>query len=538
MNSLFALRALLYAGELLAGSTLILMLAWLGASQKTASARHLSWAGALGMTLALPVLMAIVPPTIRILLTAPAKIAPTPTLNDMALIASASLPATSGFSIPPSTLVLVLGALWLAGVCVVASRVAIAAICLTALKRRSRVYALAPGDEPKVAATRRECELRLCDGDTGPISWGVFRPVVMLPKNALSWPRERLHAVLLHELAHIRRRDSLVQALSHAACAFYWPNPLVWMAARRLRREAEIAADDAVIVTGVKPSAYAGELLQLAREFHAHGPALSHVAFFMAAPSALESRVESLLSPANIRSGVTSMDVLKIAGLGFFAATAIAFARPSFAQEEQPVSPAPAVQVAPIAPPTPAVPPVPAAPAVAADPATVATTPAMGADAADSSVHGRIVIHDRDGLGDSDLKHMRMEVARARREAHAAMARARPEIDKAVAAAKLGEQAVRDAQPQIDAAMAEVAKARPEIDGVMADVQPEIDRALAKVRADLAKEHVDMRIQEKVDAALQRAEIRIEAAHVSARDSHHEDSEREEQSTATPDDDQ
>jgi hypothetical protein len=210
--------------------------------------------------------------------------------------------------------------------CVVALRLAIAMACLASLKRRSRPHALAPEHEPNVAASAQECELRLSDRDTGPISWGIFRPVILLPKSAISWPRERLHAVLLQELAHIRRRDSFVQALSHAACAFYWPNPLVWLAAKKLRSEAELAADDAAISAGLKPSDYAGELLRLAHEFRAQNSALTSVAFFMASPSALEERVESVLSPNQIRSGVTTMDVLKITSVGLVAAAAIAFA--------------------------------------------------------------------------------------------------------------------------------------------------------------------------------------------------------------------
>ena len=105
--------------------------------------------------------------------------------------------------------------------------------------------------------------------------------------------------MLLHELAHIRRRDSLANALSHAACALYWPNPLVWIAAARLRREAEIAADDAVINAGIRPSTYASELLALAQEFRARQTAFAGMAFFMAQPSSLEARVESVFTHPN-----------------------------------------------------------------------------------------------------------------------------------------------------------------------------------------------------------------------------------------------
>src|SRR5580698_1040393 len=106
MNSLLALRALLYVGELFAVSALILTLAWLGISQKAASARHLSWAGALGVTLALPMLTAIVPSTIRILLALPAELPPPRSLNYAALVAASPGPAERGF-IDASTLVFV-----------------------------------------------------------------------------------------------------------------------------------------------------------------------------------------------------------------------------------------------------------------------------------------------------------------------------------------------------------------------------------------------------------------------------------------------
>jgi hypothetical protein len=441
---------------------------------------------------------------------------------------------------------------------------------LAALKRRSRVYVPAPSDLPKVATSRQECELRLCDEEMGPITWGVLHPVVLLPKSAVSWPRERLHAVLLHELAHIRRRDSFAHLLSHIACALYWPNPFVWIGANRLCHEAEIAADDAAIVSGVKPSTYAEQLLQLAAEFRGRHTALSNTALFMAAPSALEARVKSALSPTQLRTGVTSMDVVKIAGFGLCAATAIAFAFPSLAQDATPsappemaapaapaqpdAAPAPPAMAAPEMPPQPAPPPAPPAPPAevnAPADAVDATAPVDAATAdepTDSSVH--IVVDGRnlDTLSSADRKRIRIEVEKARieareaiakarpeiekarREAHEAMQKAKPEIDRAVAQVRLNEQTIRDVQPQIDAAAAEIAKAQPEIEKALAAAQPEIDRALAQVHADLADGHLDVRIQERVDAALKRAEIKIKAAQVRIKNT-----QREEQSKTAPD---
>ena len=321
MTELFALRALLFAGELLAGSAVILSLAWGLAAQRSASARHLTWAGAFGALLALPVLVAIFPSAFHLLLPAPPHL---PLAQSLDVVEMAALPAPQprGFSLDASNIALALGALWVVGVCTAAARLTVAAFCLSALRRRSRLFALPPQALPKVAATRRECELRLSERDVGPIAWGLFRPVILLPESATDWPRDRLHSVLLHELAHIRRRDWAVQALSHLVCALYWPNPLVWIGAKNLRREAEIAADDAVIVSGVKPSSYAGELLKLAAECRVRRPpALANMALFMAEPSALEARVESVLAPTSLRTGVTPMDVVKFAAAGLWQLT-------------------------------------------------------------------------------------------------------------------------------------------------------------------------------------------------------------------------
>jgi|HubBroStandDraft_6_1064221.scaffolds.fasta_scaffold133163_2 beta-lactamase regulating signal transducer with metallopeptidase domain len=531
MSSLIAMRELLFAGELLAGSALIVTAAWLAATHQAASVRHLTWLGAFGTALALPLLAVFVRSPFQFVLAAPPQQL-SQTLNDTAVATAPSIPAASGFSLEPSILALLLGALWLAGVSVVALRFAIGMVCLALLKRRSRLFALAPGDLPHVAATRRECELRISDCEHGPVTWGVFHPVILLPKTAVYWPRERLHAVLLHELAHIRRRDSLFQALSLIACALYWPNPLVWFGARRLRREAEIAADDAVIVSGIKPSAYAGELLQLATEFRAHAPAFSSIPLSMAAPSALEARVKSVLAPTSLRSGVNSMDVLKIAGTGLVAAAAIAFACPSLAQDE-PTAPPPLPSAvtsdtlpppaAPLAPPAP--PPAPAAeatpralPAIAslpAPPAPAVPAPPMHADEAMPSGQALVIEQDGQRLSPEERKRIRDDVAKARGEAREALAKARPQIEKALAEARVsreqGMRAVHDVQPQIDAAMAEVQKSRPEIEAAIAKAQPEIDKALEKVRVELAKAHLDTNVQMRVDEALKRAEIRIEA---------------------------
>ena len=99
------------------------------------------------------------------------------------------------------------------------------------------------------------------------MTWGLLRPVIVLPAEAGGWPAsERRHA-LLHERSHVDRGDWAIQLMTRLVCAVYWFHPLVWLAARRLFLEAERACDDRVLLAGARSTDYAKQLLQLARGF-------------------------------------------------------------------------------------------------------------------------------------------------------------------------------------------------------------------------------------------------------------------------------
>jgi hypothetical protein len=259
-----------------------------------------------------------------------------------------------------------------------------------------------------------------------------------------------------------------VHGFAWLACALYWPNPLVWRAASALRREAEMAADDAVIASGVRPSDYAELLVGLARQRQA----VPKFAFAMAGPCALSDRIQSILSPLTLRNGALPMDIVKFAGLGALAAGTLLAVRPSLAEiAPTPTASAPAVSAATLAPVAAA--PAPPAPATPKAPrrnvhrsATTAATQAQPLSPGDQAELDRKLAEIGPTISRAIADAHIEETVQHAVAAHNAEVQARvaaqlaeigPRIQKALADAHIDEQVARslaEAQPKIDAAIA------------------------------------------------------------------------------------
>ncbi|MEO7037731.1 MAG: penicillin-binding transpeptidase domain-containing protein [Polyangiaceae bacterium] len=135
----------------------------------------------------------------------------------------------------------------------------------------------------------------------GPLVVGLFRPVILLPVAAAEWSAERLRSVLLHESAHVRRWDGLALFGAQCVCALYWFQPLAWLAAARLRRECELAADESVLAAGVRASTYAEHLLAIARSMHVPASGIA----MAARPSELARRIGVLVSREHLPAPLT-----------------------------------------------------------------------------------------------------------------------------------------------------------------------------------------------------------------------------------------
>ena len=183
---------------------------------------------------------------------------------------------------------------------------------------------------------RRHVRVLRSDENVMPFTFGTIRPTVILPESAERWSLERRSAVILHELAHVARRDCLAQRFASLACAIYWPHPGVWWAARRLRVEREFACDDRVLSAGTGARDYASHLLEIAHTFRAN-PAPA-TALGMARARQLEHRLLAIIDEGRNHAGLP-----RNGGVAILAATAaillpIASLHAQIAHERAPVT--------------------------------------------------------------------------------------------------------------------------------------------------------------------------------------------------------
>ena len=296
--------------------------------RSSAAQRHLVWLAALSTLLLLPATRLVAPrwkmslerpATVRIPATAPAmtSIEATPAVSAVQPVASAS----TGWWLPDWRILL--ASVWGAGVAGLLGSRWLGSWRLRRIERDStrledsEIMELAQGVFREIGI-RQDITVRISRECRVPMTWGIRRAVLVLPEEAREWSRTRLAAALRHEAGHIRRRDYLVRWIAHVTCALYWPNPLVWLAARSLRVAQEQATDDLVLRAGTPAKEYAAQLCDAARTVATEGVFARH-AVAMATPSTLENRVLAIVDDRRDRRPLSRLGA--VAGLVLVALT-------------------------------------------------------------------------------------------------------------------------------------------------------------------------------------------------------------------------
>lgn len=185
-----------------------------------------------------------------------------------------------------------------------------------------------------------------------PLTWGLLRPVILIPSDHNRWTDDQRSSALFHELSHIKRADFLVMILVRLSLAAFWFNPLSWIVLARIRKEQEKACDDLVLRAGLKPSTYAANLLLFKRGAGFRwDPSAALLGLF--GGSSFNERLVSILRQRLAFKEVTMKTKLMLIAVVALAVACVGTARPVSAPA-QTVPPAPAAVAAPAAPAAPA----------------------------------------------------------------------------------------------------------------------------------------------------------------------------------------
>lgn len=184
---------------------------------------------------------------------------------------STSLTQSTVFAVNPLSPMSIFGVVWAIGTAFALTHLALSYLRLLHICRNAQ-----PVCDPSIlqavqnAGLRRPVSVRTHPSITVPCTFGIIRPVILLPVDLEVQEDASIPYLLAHELAHIRRLDCLRKLLFQVVRCVHWFNPLVCLMCRAAGRDLERACDTTVLDTlsDDQRAAYAGALLNLARAPH------------------------------------------------------------------------------------------------------------------------------------------------------------------------------------------------------------------------------------------------------------------------------
>ncbi|MCI9484321.1 MAG: M56 family metallopeptidase [Clostridiaceae bacterium] len=173
---------------------------------------------------------------------------------------------------------------------------------------------------------RRPVEVRTSDRISAPLTYGILRPVILLPEGFDCGDAAQLGYVLTHEWVHIRRFDGLAKLLIAAAACLHWWNPFAWALSALFNRDLELACDEEVVRRhGVASrAAYARALITLEERKSGLAPFCSSFNH-----NAMEERIVAIMKIRNLSTRAAALSAATVFAVGALFATSAAVGVPS-----------------------------------------------------------------------------------------------------------------------------------------------------------------------------------------------------------------
>nr|WP_244209260.1 M56 family metallopeptidase [Paenibacillus ferrarius] len=157
----------------------------------------------------------------------------------------------------------------------------------------------------------RKVQIRQLDRILTPLTYGIFQPVVLLPKHIDYTDPKQLELILTHEYIHIKRFDTLKKWLLVAGVCVHWFNPFVWVMYILANRDIELSCDEMVIRTfgeSMKPS-YAMALVRLEEKKSGLSSIVSHFS-----KNSIEERIISIMKTKKISRAAMLLAIVVVVG--------------------------------------------------------------------------------------------------------------------------------------------------------------------------------------------------------------------------------
>ncbi len=229
----------------------------------SSGSKHLLWLNSLACAMLVPLFISL-----SVLLEAPTPFA-TQLLSIQVVPSTTYVASTSVDSIP-----------WMSGAVVLLYLLPVMALLLKLTTSIANVFRINRTAEPALDLAdlnrlvqlqgqqriARPVALKYSGQVISPLSFGLFKPTIILPEQARCWDRNITDDVLIHELSHIKRLDWLTMFVSYVIASVLWISPLSWLALRKLNEEAENSCDGTVLRLKEEETSYAETLLSIAHD--------------------------------------------------------------------------------------------------------------------------------------------------------------------------------------------------------------------------------------------------------------------------------